>query len=52
MTLPTADTPLYNHPLNQLEQWLQAQGCETRPKRFTLLASQATNLESRTVLGG
>ncbi|CAA9252116.1 hypothetical protein AVDCRST_MAG92-2035 [uncultured Coleofasciculus sp.] len=28
MTLPTADTPLYNHPLNQIEQWLQAHGCE------------------------
>lgn len=28
MTLPTADTPLYNHPLNQIEQWLQTHGCK------------------------
>jgi len=26
--LPSADTALYNHPLPQLEQWLQSQGCE------------------------
>ncbi len=28
MTLPTADTPLYNHPLPDIEQWLLSQGCE------------------------
>ncbi|MGF1512280.1 MAG: DUF3143 domain-containing protein [Elainellaceae cyanobacterium] len=28
MPLPTADTPLYNHPLPDIEQWLLAQGCE------------------------
>ena len=28
MTLPSAKTPLYNHPLNEIEQWLQGQGCE------------------------
>jgi hypothetical protein len=28
MTLPTADTPLYNHPLPQIEAWLIEQGCE------------------------
>jgi len=28
MTLPSADTPLYNHPLPQIEQWLKAQGCQ------------------------
>jgi hypothetical protein len=27
MTLPPADTPLYNHPLPDIEQWLIAQGC-------------------------
>ena len=28
MSLPSADTPLYNHPLPQIEQWLKARGCE------------------------
>jgi hypothetical protein len=28
MPLPTADTPLYNHPLPDIEQWLLDQGCE------------------------
>jgi hypothetical protein len=28
MALPLADTPLYNHPLPEIEQWLKAQGCE------------------------
>lgn len=31
MTLPTANTPLYNHPLNQIELWLKKQGCEQDP---------------------
>lgn len=28
MVFPSADTPLYNHPLHVIEQWLKAQGCE------------------------
>lgn len=28
MTLPSADTPLYNHPLPVIEQWLVKQGCQ------------------------
>ena len=28
MTLPTADTPLYNHPLPEIEQWLRSHGCQ------------------------
>ncbi|MBE9164454.1 MULTISPECIES: DUF3143 domain-containing protein [Microcoleaceae] len=28
MTLPSADTPLYNHPLPEIEQWLKSRGCE------------------------
>jgi Protein of unknown function (DUF3143) len=27
-SLPTANTPLYNHPLPDIEQWLQDQGCQ------------------------
>ncbi|WP_199249933.1 DUF3143 domain-containing protein [[Phormidium] sp. ETS-05] len=28
MNLPSPDTPLYNHPLPQIEQWLRELGCE------------------------
>ena len=28
MELPSADTPLYNHPLPKIEQWLENLGCE------------------------
>ncbi|MBW4661722.1 MAG: DUF3143 domain-containing protein [Drouetiella hepatica Uher 2000/2452] len=28
MHLPSADTPLYNHPLPEIEQWLRSKGCE------------------------
>jgi predicted Fe-S protein YdhL (DUF1289 family) len=28
MVLPSADTPLYNHPLPDIEQWLITQGCQ------------------------
>lgn len=28
MPLPSADTPLYNHPLPNIEQWLESQGCQ------------------------
>ena len=28
MQLPTAETPLYNHPLPDIEQWLGSQGCQ------------------------
>jgi hypothetical protein len=27
-SLPTNDTPLYNHPLPDIEQWLMSMGCE------------------------
>ncbi|MDJ0719414.1 MAG: DUF3143 domain-containing protein [Prochloraceae cyanobacterium] len=28
MTLPPSDTPLYNHPLPEIEQWLTNLGCQ------------------------
>jgi hypothetical protein len=28
MTLPSPDTPLYNHPLPEIEQWLSDLGCQ------------------------
>jgi hypothetical protein len=31
MTLPTSTTPLYNHPLPEIEKWLQNLGCQQNP---------------------
>jgi hypothetical protein len=31
MAMPSADTPLYNHPLPEIEHWLRNQGCEQEP---------------------
>lgn len=31
MALPSSDTPLYNHPLPDIEQWLMIQGCKQDP---------------------
>lgn len=28
MNMPNSDTPLYNHPLPEIEQWLRDMGCE------------------------
>jgi hypothetical protein len=28
MVLPPADTPLYNHPLPDIEDWLRSKGCQ------------------------
>jgi hypothetical protein len=28
MVLPSADTPLYNHPLPEIEAWLRSKGCQ------------------------
>ena len=35
-TLPAPDTPLYNHPLPEIEQWLHSQGCEQDAKELHL----------------
>lgn len=34
MTFPSPDTPLYSHPLPQIENWLRAQGCEQDEKHL------------------
>lgn len=36
MVLPTADTPLYNHPLPDIETWLRQQGCEQNTEAPTV----------------
>lgn len=28
MALPSSDTPLYNHPLPDIENWLRSKGCQ------------------------
>jgi hypothetical protein len=34
MVMPTADTPLYNHPLPDIEQWLREKGCRQSPEEL------------------
>lgn len=34
MTLPTQDTPLYNHPLPEIESWLKNHGCKQDTKQL------------------
>jgi hypothetical protein len=34
MKLPLADTPLYNHPLPVIEQWLGDRGCQQDPNNL------------------
>ncbi|MEO0759551.1 MAG: DUF3143 domain-containing protein [Cyanobacteria bacterium J06648_16] len=36
MALPAADTPLYNHPLPDIEAWLAQQGCHQDPGELNL----------------
>ena len=57
MSLPPADTPLYNHPLPDIEIWLTEQGCEQNPsalnqwsiKRATWQAELSLEIDSITV---
>lgn len=34
MVMPSAETPLYNHPLPEIEQWLREQGCRQNPEEL------------------
>lgn len=34
MTLPSSETPLYNHPLPEIESWLKNQGCQQDPREL------------------
>ena len=34
MELPSADTPLYSHPLPKIEQWLESLGCKQDSKNL------------------
>lgn len=46
MTIPSADTPLYNHPLPNIEQWLRTQGCEQDSAQLHLWRIQRPNWEA------
>lgn len=35
MSLPSPETPLYNHPLPEIERWLISQGCEQDPQELS-----------------
>lgn len=57
MSLPAADTPLYNHPLPAIEQWLRDLGCVQnqeelncwRIERLTWQAELALEIEELAV---
>ncbi len=57
MQLPSSDTPLYNHPLPAIEQWLTALGCQQdrdnlhawRVKRPNWQAQLSLDVEELTV---
>ena len=34
MVLPSIDTPLYSHPLPEIEAWLRSQGCQQDEKEL------------------
>jgi hypothetical protein len=35
MTLPSSETPLYNHPLPEIEKWLVDMGCQQEPENLS-----------------
>ncbi len=47
MSFPTPDTPLYNYPLPDIEQWLISHGCEQKDddRHCWLLKEQAWTAE-------
>ncbi|NHC37607.1 DUF3143 domain-containing protein [Scytonema millei] len=46
MSLPSADTPLYNHPLPRIEQWLKDHGCQQDQKQLHCWRIQKSNWEA------
>jgi hypothetical protein len=43
MALPSSDTPLYNHPLPDIEQWLTQLGCEQDREQLHCWRVEETN---------
>ncbi|HIK29562.1 MAG: DUF3143 domain-containing protein [Oscillatoriaceae bacterium SKW80] len=50
MSLPSADTPLYNHPLPDIEEWLKSQGCEQDSQQLHCWHVQRDNWEAEVIL--
>jgi hypothetical protein len=50
MTLPTPETPLYNHPLPDIEIWLTEQGCQQDPSALNRWTIQRPAWEAVIIL--
>ncbi len=50
MSLPSSDTPLYNHPLPNIEQWLRNQGCQQDREQLHCWHVQQSNWEAELCL--
>jgi hypothetical protein len=50
MSLPSADTPLYNHPLPNIEQWLRNQGCQQDREQLHCWRVQQSDWEAELCL--
>ncbi|WP_414581295.1 DUF3143 domain-containing protein [Scytonema sp. PCC 10023] len=46
MIFPSPETPLYNHPLPQIEQWLREQGCQQDEKQLHCWHVQRSNWQA------
>lgn len=46
MTLPSSDTPLYNHSLPIIEQWLQDLGCQQDSEKLHCWSIQTPNWQA------
>jgi hypothetical protein len=50
MSLPSAETPLYNHPLPQIEEWLKEQGCQQDETQLHCWYLQRFNWQAEVLL--
>ena len=47
MSLPDSDTPLYNHPLPDIETWLRDKGCQQNQQEPHRWSIQETDWEAQ-----
>jgi hypothetical protein len=50
MELPSTDTPLYNHPLPKIEQWLKDLGCQQDNENLHCWYVQRSNWQAEICL--
>jgi len=50
MIMPSADTPLYNHPLHEIEKWLRDNGCEQDRKEPHCWSIERQNWQAQVCL--